>query len=124
MFALFEKNKLYNFWENKVGDVFIENTCNSLDLNPADVELVKYYGLNNPPEHFNFDENKNLIILKKIVSETIEQETVMNNDGTQVVDEGGDPVFKTVTKEEISYEHDTTIEGVIFFDNGLMVKPC
>jgi hypothetical protein len=112
MFGLFLNDTLKDFWGNNAGDIFLENTCNKLKLEMNSVDLVFYFGLEKAPEHYEFGSNKELTVLKKIVTQ-VEQESV-NEQGETVV---------TVVDVE-SFELDKVYEPIMYFSKGLVVKPC
>lgn len=111
MFAIFKNDVLVNFWENKIGDVFIMNTCSALGMNLSQVDLVHYDGLNSIPDYFDIDESKNITILERTVT-TI----------PAVVDENG-----AIIESESETESFTAIESKTanpFFLKGTMIEPC
>jgi hypothetical protein len=112
MFCIFVGDNLNDFWSNKIGDVFLEITISKLRMEPSQVDLNYYPQIYERPKFFEFDQNKNLIIKKEVVT--------INEMVTQ--DEFGEDV---ITQEEIkTLETEKIIEPVVYFAKGLMVKPC
>lgn len=112
MFALFLNDLLKDFWMNNEGDIFLDATIRGLGLNRDLVDLNFYPEVFEKPEFYEFDADKNLIIKKEVVTQT---EVVSQ-------DENGNDV---VTIEEVkTYETEKTIEPIVYFAKGLMIKPC
>lgn len=112
MFSFFINDELKNFWSNKIGDIFSENTILKMGWNRTEVDLVYYAGVKKVPEFKEFGANKELRILKKIVTQNEEQST----------NELGETVTNIV--EVVSYELDQVIEPTTYMAKGIMVKPC
>lgn len=74
MFIFFKDDVFKDFWMNNKGDIFFEATCKGLKWNPQTIDLA-WYDIDSIPEFFNFDENKNLIILEKKTREVINEQT-------------------------------------------------
>ena len=112
MFAIFKNDELVNFWSNRVGDVFIDNTCKNLKIDEGQVDLVHFIGLDSIPEHYEFSASKQLIIKEKKI-DIIEVPST---------DSEGNPIV--IQEEQISFIIKQTLEPEVFFAKGLMVKPC
>jgi hypothetical protein len=112
MFSFFNNNLFQNFWANNLGDIFCDLTIKSMKWNHNDVDLIYYFGLEKAPEHYEFGSNKELRVLKKIVTQ-VEQESV---------NELGETVVTVVDVE--SFELDKVYEPIMYFSKGLVVKPC
>jgi hypothetical protein len=112
MFSLFVNDVLNNFWSNSPGDIFIAATCRALKLDEGSVELNYYFGLDNVPQFYDFDANKNLILKNEV--KTIVEESSVNELGETVITQS----------EVITYETYKTIEPIVYFSKGLMIKPC
>jgi len=112
MFCFFKNDSLVNFWSNQIGDIFCELTIKSMKWESGQIDLVLYPLLDNVPEHYEFDSEKNFIIKKKIVTQN---EVVSINE----LDE------EVVTIEEVvTYEVERTINPIVYYTKGLMIKPC
>jgi hypothetical protein len=107
MFIFFINGLFYSFWQNKKGDEFFDLTCTGLDLNASQVSLNYYAGIKAIPEFFEFDEDKNLIIKEKVITEVL------------VGPEG-----EKVLEEQISYNIKETIFAEVFVINGEKFKTC
>lgn len=68
MFCFFINDNFFSFWQNQIGQVFFDLTIKGLNLNSEQVSLNYYSNFNQVPEHFYFDEDKNLIIQEKVIS--------------------------------------------------------
>jgi hypothetical protein len=112
MFALFKNDELVNFWANQPGDIFIAATCRNLKMDEAQVDLVHFIGLDAIPEHYEFSASKQLIIKEKHIN-------IVEIPST---DADGNPIV--VQEEQISFTVKQTIDPVVYFAKGLMVKPC
>lgn len=112
MFSLFVNDILNNFWSNKPNDIFIANTCRALKLDEGSVDLNFYFGLDSVPQFYEFDSNKNLILKNEI--KTIIEESGVNELGETIVSQN----------EVVTYETFKTIEPIVYFSKGLMIKPC
>jgi hypothetical protein len=112
MFSLFVNDVFNNFWANRPNDVFILNTCQGLKLDEGSVDLNFYFGLESVPQFYEFDSNKNLILKNEII--TIEETLSVNELGETIVSQN----------EVVTYEAYKTIEPIIYFTKGLMIKPC
>ena len=112
MFGLFLDNVLKDFWENCEGDVFLEATAKGLRLNKELIDLNFYPEIYESPKFYEFDSNKNLILKNEI--KTIVEESS--------VDELGETII--VQNEVVTYEVYKTIEPIVYFSKGLMIKPC
>lgn len=120
MFALLKNNKLLDFWSNKKGDVFFEQTCQKLKLKKEELDLLYFETLEQAPDHFEFLSSKDLVIKEKHIS--IVQESVKNDLGEDVLDEQGTPIMQDV--EIISYTELDTLTPELFVNKGNMVKSC
>jgi hypothetical protein len=112
MFSLFVNDFLNNFWANKPNDIFISNTCRALKLNEGSVDLNFYFGLDSVPQFYEFDANKNLILKNEV--KTIVEESSVNELGETIVTQN----------EVVTYEAYKTIEPIVYFAKGLMIRPC
>jgi len=112
MFAIFKNDELVNFWGNQPGDIFIAATCRNLKMDEGQVDLVHFIGLDSIPEHHEFSASKQLIIKEKHI-EIIE---VPSTDA-----EGNETVAQ---EEQVSFIVKQTIEPVVYFAKGIVVKPC
>ena len=112
MFCFFKNDYLVNFWSNQIGDIFCELTIKSMKWEAGQIDLVFYPLLDNVPEHHEFDSEKNLIIKKKIVTQNEVHST--NELGEDVV----------TIEEVVTYEVERTINPIVYYAKGLMVKPC
>jgi hypothetical protein len=120
MFGLFVDNVLRNFWGNSMGDLFLVNTCNKLEINISNVHLMYYAGLKSKPEFYSFDGNKALSILNQVSTPT--QVAALDENGDPVLDENLDPIFHN--EDVITYEVQSTIQPDPYFSGGIFVKPC
>lgn len=69
MFSFFISGVFFDFWGNKPGDIFVENTVSKMNWDNSLVSLYYYPGIPvRRPESFSFDENKNLLIQEKQVT--------------------------------------------------------
>jgi hypothetical protein len=107
MFIFFINGLFYSFWQNKKGDEFFDLTCMGLDLNASQVSLSYYAGVKSIPEFYEFDENKNLLIKEKAITEVL-----VGPEGEQVLE------------EQISYNIKETILAEVFVINGEKFKTC
>ena len=112
MFAIFINDVLKDFWSNKLGDEFINATIIGLHLDASTVDMNYYFNLTNLPKFYEFDDYKNLIIKKEIV--THEEVVTVGEDGNNIVS----------IVENKTYEVDKIIEPIVYFAKGLMIKPC
>lgn len=112
MFGLFLDNILKDFWANNEGDIFIEATAKALRLNKELVDLNFYPEIYESPKFYEFDANKNLILKNEI--KTITEESNVNELGETIVSQN----------EVVTYEAYKTIEPIVYFAKGFMVKPC
>ena len=101
MFGLFVANIFRDFWQNEIGDIFIEITIQKLSLNASEVSLLWYPGISSTPEHFEFDGNKNLVVLQRVV--TIDENT---------------------QEEIVTFEPEQTIQAVSYYANGTKILVC
>jgi hypothetical protein len=108
MFCFFKGNEFVNFWSNSIGDIFADLTCHSMKWDKGQVDLVYYWGLDNMPEHYEFDSNKVLIVKNKVVTQE------------EVLDENGNPSII----ENVSYTIHKQVDPDFFMSKGVMVKPC
>lgn len=107
MFIFFINDIFYSFWQNKKGQQFFDLTCAGLNLSPTEVSLNYYEGINEIPPLFDFDENKNLLIKEKVITEVL-----VGPEGEQVLE------------EQISYNIKETILAEVFVINGEKFKTC
>lgn len=112
MFCFFKNDCFINFWSNRVGDSFAEITCKSMKWTETEVDLFFFNELEEVPKFYEFDSNKNLILKNEI--KTIIEESSVNELGETIVTQG----------EVVTYEAYKTIEPIIYFAKGLMIKPC
>ena len=112
MFVIFKNDSILNFWANQIGDVFIDVTCRKLKLDKAVIDLNFYFGIDLIPAFYEFDDYKNLIIKKEIITQ--EEVVTIGEDGNNIVS-----IFENKT-----YEVDKIIEPIVYFAKGLMIKPC
>jgi hypothetical protein len=113
MFAFFLNGTFLDFWANKPGDIFFDLTVSKLGWSPETVTLVHFPGIPvRRPEFFRFDENKNLIIQEKQLSEPIE-----------IPVEGGEPGQTQTVQEEILVDVQT-ITGVAYVVDGEKLIQC
>ena len=118
MFIFFINGLFYSFWQNKKGDEFFDLTCLGLDLDASQVSLNYYAGVKSIPEFYEFDEEKNLVIQEKIITEVLlEPEILTGPEGEQVLGE-------QVLEEQISYNTKETILAEVFAINGEKFKIC
>jgi hypothetical protein len=69
MFSFFLSGAFFDFWGNKPGDIFYDNTVKKMNWDNSLVSLYYYPGIPvKRPELFAFDENKNLLIQEKQVT--------------------------------------------------------
>lgn len=112
MFCIFVGDILNDFWSNQIGDVFLEITILKLRMEPSQVDLNYYPQVYDRPKFFEFDQSKNLVIKKEVI--TINEVVTLNENGDEVVNQ-----------EEIkSYVTDKIIEPIVYYAKGIMVKPC
>jgi hypothetical protein len=112
MFCLFISDLLKDFWMNNEGDQFLENTASKLRLEKSLVDLNFYPEIYEAPKFYEFDSNKNLILKNEI--KTIIEESGVNELGETIVSQN----------EVVTYETFKTIEPIVYFSKGLMIKPC
>ena len=109
MFLILVNNTVLNFWGNKVGDIFIDNTIKYLRLDPSNVKLLYFPQIWDVPEFYLYS-NNSITIQRKVITPTLQPK---ENDS--------DPdVFINVE----SYEDVITNDAEVFFENGMMIKPC
>lgn len=120
MFCFFKNDSFVNFWSNQIGDVFCSLTIKNMKWADSEVDLVYYPGIEQGPEHFDFDSSKNLIIKEKIVTQV--EVPALNEAGEPVLDESGNPVMNLV--DEVSYQTKQVVDPVVYYAKGIMVKPC
>lgn len=116
MFCFFIKDKLVDFWSNRIGDVFCSSTIKNMKWNLQEVDLVFYTGIDSIPEHYELDSNKKLIVKKRHIN----QVELLDENEEPVLDEKGNPMFKEV----ISFTVEKEIEPDFFMSKGLMIKLC
>lgn len=110
MFIFFLNDVFFSFWANKPEDEFFDLTIKGMKWNPSTVSLFYYPDIPvNRPEFFRFDEDKNLIIQEKQLSEPIEIQV-----------EGG----QTQTVQEEILVDVQTITGVAYVINGEKLIQC
>ncbi len=113
MFSFFLNDVFFSFWANKPEDEFFDLTVKGMKWNSSTVSLFNYPELSvNRPELFRFDEDKNLIIQEKQLSEPIE-----------IPVEGGEPGQTRTFQEEILVDVQT-ITGVAYVINGEKLIQC
>jgi len=112
MFSLFNNDLFNNFWSNKEGDIFLEPTCRVLKFDLGNVDLIFYMGLEQAPVDYEFGENKELKVFKKVITQ-VEQESV---------NEQGETVVNVVDVE--SLELDKVYAPIMYFNKGIVVRPC
>ena len=112
MFSLFLNNILKDFWGNAEGDIFLEATAKSLRLDKQLIDLNFYPDIYEAPKFYDFDSNKNLILKNEVI--TLEEVSTINENGETVITQN----------EVITYETFKTIEPIVYFAKGLMIKPC
>ena len=112
MFGLFLDNILKDFWENGEGDVFLEATAKGLRLNKDLIDLNFYPEIYDSPKFYEFDSSKNLILKNEV--KTIVEESIVDEFGETIVTQN----------EVVTYEPYKTIEPIVYFSKGLMIKPC
>ena len=61
MFGVFNSGNFVGFWANKKTDVWARITCEKLVLTQPEIYWYEVAHAN-CPEHYRFDENKNLVI--------------------------------------------------------------
>ena len=113
MFAFFLNGTFFDFWANQPGDEFLDLTALKMGWDLSSVTLIHYPGIPvNRPEFFRFDENKNLIIQEKQLSEPIE-----------IPVEGGEPGQTQTVQEEILVDV-RTVSAVTYVVNGQRLLQC
>lgn len=100
MFLIRYQGNFKDFWINKIGDVFIENTIKGLKLNAIETELIFYHGLESIPVHFRFNQDDSITTLEKVVT----------------IDENGN--------ENITFNDINTYVADVFYKNGNMLQTC
>lgn len=111
MFLLLQNNEVVGFWGNKDGDVFVENTIKNLKLDRSVVKLLLFSSLESVPE-LHVSSGNDLIVQKRgSVSKEV-----------QVTSETGEVSTQVVQEEVI--EDDYTLNGEVYFDSGIALKPC
>lgn len=106
MFAFFVNDEFKGFWANKEGDIFADITCLSMNWEKSLVDLVFYPDLKPLPDHYNFDNHKNLSLIRTYYTD---QEVIS--------DEG----VATVESVEITEVY-RTCSPVYYVQKGLMLK--
>jgi len=112
MFCFFKNEYLVNFWSNKVGDCFLEITCNSMKWQKTEIDLLFFDGIDSVPQFYEFDANKNLILKNEV--KTIVETSSVNELGETIITQN----------EVVTYEAYKTIEPIVYFAKGLMIRPC
>ena len=111
MFLILINNEIYRFWGNKPGDIFIDNVIKIFNLPKDSLKLIYFSTLLNKPEDCEFKDNKLIVKIK-----------------SQVIDESVEPIIvdgialPRVMKDVFS--DGPVYEGEVYFENGLMLKPC
>lgn len=103
MFLILVDNIVKGFWLNRVGDIFIDNTIRSLSLDESKVKVLHFFGMRNPPEFYELVGDTLIEKLKSIEVDNTDPEN---------------PIQVEVTT------NGNTFIGEVYFENGLMVKPC
>lgn len=112
MFAFFKNDSFINFWANQIGDIFCHLTIQKMKWDIADIKLLYYPTISGVPEHYEFNDSLHLVIQKVVTTtQTVEE-----------VDENG--VVNTVEAEVTELVVDRIVEPEVYFNNGIMVKPC
>lgn len=96
MFAIFDNGEFVSFWGNNKGDVFFQITCAKKGLGSPS---LFWYEVDQRPEYFEFNNNKDLVVKNRIVELVGEEEVV-------------------------SFETVATIPKDVYFDNGIFYKVC
>jgi hypothetical protein len=113
MFAFFLNENFFDFWANQPGDEFLDLTASKMGWDLSIVTLIHYSGIPvNRPEFFRFDENKNLIIQEKHITESVQ---------TQIGENG---VEETVIVKNESLVDVKTIESIKYVINGEKLIVC
>lgn len=108
MFSFFINGVFFDFWGNKAGDIFYDNTVSKMNWYSSLVSLYHYPSIPaSRPEFFDFDESKNLLIQEKVITEVL-----VGPEGEQVLE------------EQISYNTKETILAEVFAINGEKFKIC
>jgi len=107
MFLFIIDGEKLDFWGNKVGDIFVDSTIEKLNLPKDKTKVLYFLGLQEKPEFCKVVGNS-VITQKKVISEV----EIILEDGSKQI------------KIEESFVDDKTFAGELFFENGLIIKPC
>jgi hypothetical protein len=103
MFLFLVDSLHYGFWGNKVGDIFVDNTIRNLSLDESKVKVLHFFGMRNHPEFYELSGNT---LVEKLKSFELDESDPENPIQVEVTTNGN------------------TFIGEVYFENGVMVKPC
>lgn len=114
MFGLFNKGKFLGFWDNRPGDIFLQNTLRMLNLNASETELHYYPDCPKPLENYGFDGLRLLVMEKSVVE--VDKEVTKEVDGVTVTE-----VVKVSEHREKTLK---ILNPITYYANGVYVIPC
>ena len=109
--VLVNNNEIFRFWGNKPGDIFLDSVIQLFKLDTNSLKVIYFPTLIQKPEDCEFKDNK---LLVKIKSQVVDESAPKQ-------DAEGNPL-PVITKDVFS--DGPTYEGEVYFENGLMLKPC
>lgn len=117
MFGFFVNGEFKGFWSNKIGDVFVELTCNSMNWDKNQTVVVFYPSL-------NVDHSKLYEATINDCKEFIEVDVQIGTEMVDSLDEQGNPIQieQPVFEKQAQLQH--TFQADVFYNNGSIILPC
>ncbi len=110
MFIIFVDNFALGLWSTIIDKSLIDTAINESNANEKKITIAYYSVIKNAPEFYYFDENKNLVIQKKVILTT--QIPVLDKNGYQAFDENQNPEYQK--EEVVSFDDEFKIGATIF----------